>query len=116
MTDIHIPSALSSLSSINFSEGSTSELCQKLFDEVHPILQPFDPDNLLRDGLATKDGPWYCVGEMANLPACAKIRIHRLVGDETAGPAKVQFKERRDMLKLAKSLQKLGLKPSSALR
>jgi hypothetical protein len=83
------------------------KLLQRLLAEVRLLSQPIDFADLERRGILSKEGAWYRVSDLWDLPEHASHRIREVVVD--AHGSKVRFAT-RGVKTLAKRVEKMAVK------
>lgn len=84
---------------------SRAELIKQLQAEVNELAQPVDFDELESKGVLSKEGAWYRIHKMSELPEHARLKISQLAQDERG--VKAKFSKASRFEKLAVKLGKL---------
>lgn len=85
---------------------SRADLLKQLQAEVNELARPVDFDELESQGILTKEGAWYRIHKMDELPKHASSKVTQFAHD--ARGVKAKFSKASRFEKLAAKFSKLG--------
>lgn len=93
-------------SNLNEFTRCRAKMIKRLVEETKMLSQPIDFADLQRCGILSKDGAWYRVSNLWDLPEHAAKKIYELERD--SGCFRAKFTEASEYGELAKSIERIA--------